>query len=385
MYALEVFEFRDKQRRQQLSDSMSKMNLKTNEKPKASESDVNRVKSGRDGLKSESRSVNSIHLNPGEILKPLPKMSDNHNISDNSIDPNVNIKRKIVKDFESDTSSPFDYVELQTIDDMQELNDVFQAFQSKSGQTKQNINENNFKNNSNFSEFNNSLNQMNCEQNLSFIQNMNGMTFVDRFGYNNRYNNTDTSFVAINMTNSGPTMTSNNLMTTVYPKSESTGFTTDYNSIGRHSTSETHNNLRSSKSASDLPTLVKREESVTNLGRRQRSHTPPCALTKSKNKKYLNSKQTLVLNDPYEELSVKSKELVDSISSMGFDRSRVSRAVKHMDNDHKKVIDFLIQIQTLEESGYDSCEAEVALHMNSHRIPDVITIVFDFIIFYKLN
>jgi len=152
LYALEVFEFRDSQRRQQLSNSMSKLNLKSDHKFKEKDCERNRRKAGRDGLSRDGHSrdhsregvkderINSIHLNAGEILKPLPKMSDNYNnLSDNSIDPNVNMKRKIVKDFESDTSSPFDYVELETIDDMQELNDVFQALHSKTSQTKQTL------------------------------------------------------------------------------------------------------------------------------------------------------------------------------------------------------------------------------------------------------
>jgi hypothetical protein len=127
-----------------------------------------------------------------------------------------------------------------------------------------------------------------------------------------------------------------------------------------------YNNLRSYKSASDLPTLLNSEESF--ITKRERSHTPPCYSSKIKNKKHINGRQTLILNDPFEELSQYSKDFVNSISSMGFERSRVARAVKHINTDDKKVLDFLLQLQALEDDGYDCCEAEIALHMNNYQL-----------------
>lgn len=358
LYALEVFEFRDKQRRQQLSQEISKMDINSEQKSTKSQS---QHRGERDVLKN-SRAVNSIHLNPGEILKPLPNINDY--TSDKSIDPKAKIGSKFIKDFESDISSPFDYVELQTIDDMQELNDVFQAFQSKSCPTKQTISDNMSKSDTGFnSDLHNSLSQNNCEQNASSTHNMNGFNIFTPYGYQSVI---DQSMAA----NRSHGDASSNWLAAGYDNSQTSTKTVAYvnsNSIGAQCSPE--NNLRSSKSASDLPNLVENEEVATNSVRRQRSHTPPCASARSKK---VGPKQTLVLNDPYEELSADSKRLVDSISSMGFERSRVARAVKHMDSDHKQVIDFLLQIQALEESGYDSCEAEIALHMNSHHILNVI-------------
>ena len=295
---------------------MSKMKINSEMKFLKNENEFDRrggQRGGRDGLRN-----NSYHLNPGEILKPLPKISDN--TSDKSIDPNLKIERKLIKDFESDISSPFDYVELQTIDDMQELNDVFQAFQNKYCPTKQTISDNSSKSSTGFnSDFNNSLSQTNCEQNASSVHNMNGFNVFTPHGYqtvsdqslaaNSSDGNASGNWLAAN--NAGYHNSQTSISKTVYVNS---------NSIAAQCLPE--NNLRSSKSASDLPNLIENEEMATNSVRRQRSHTPPCASTKAKK---VGVKQTLVLNDPYEELSANSKHLVDSIISMGFERSRVAR------------------------------------------------------------
>lgn len=134
-----------------------------------------------------------------------------------------------------------------------------------------------------------------------------------------------------------------------------------------------HNNLRSSKSVSDLPTLMNSETATTStlskpFTKKERSHTPPCF---SHSNKMNRTKQTLVLHDPYDELSNVLKQFVSKFTSMGFDRSRVARAVRHLSDDDKKVLDFLLQVQSLEDEGYDSCEAEIALHMNNYQYENV--------------
>ncbi|XP_054159666.1 ubiquitin-associated protein 1-like [Oppia nitens] len=392
LYALEVFEFRDKQRQQELSESMSKLSANCDNSVKSNDNSFkqnNEHKQQQHQHQTQSHPQEvlnkTIHLNPGEILKPLPTGSgvnqmnnNNHYLSNGSIDPNVNIKRKIVKDFESDTSSPFDFVELQSIDYMQELNDVFQAFNTKTSQhQKPTVDECHNKDVKSDNVLNNT-NNMCLNQNLSAVHNMNGVNVMSAYGHHQQSGVTSMA-TPVSVAHSGHLYNSQwttTASTSYSPIDNNMSVTTtniNYNYITDNNISNPsdpqQNLLRSSKSVSDLPTLVDSEDSLKTTVRRQRSHTPPCSTPKNKTRN-VNEKQTLILNDPYNELSQFSKDFVNSINSMGFERSRVARAVKHIDNDHKKVIDFLLQVQKLEESGYDCCESEIALHMNNYQIPE---------------
>jgi hypothetical protein len=381
LYALEVAEFRDKQKLKQLKHSMNKIDLKNNKIVKNESIAGNDLEQQLSATQSSSnikqdnnkkttkQMVTSIHLNPGEILKPLPTkgttntLSENlNNISVNSIDTNVSLRRKLVKqintkEFESDTSSPFDNVELQTIDDMQELNDVFQAFHSKPIETKVSTHDSHDSNDSSNRFDNCQTNHINSDQSGSLVNNINSINIFGAYG----------SQIPVNNTSSEQTIP-NNWVEYYYDSKVNYSSNMCNDSIAAHLYQSQHNNLRSSKSASDLPTLLSSEESF--ITKRERSHTPPCS-SKIKNKKHINGRQKLLLNDPFEELSQYSKDFVNSISSMGFERSRVARAVKHINTDDKKVLDFLLQLQTLEEDGYDCCEAEIALHMNNYQLLNV--------------
>lgn len=70
--------------------------------------------------------LNNMTLNPAQpqntqVLQPIPAQQTNFKISsyDNMLTENINIS-----DFESDTSSPFDNMELKTINDLEELASV---------------------------------------------------------------------------------------------------------------------------------------------------------------------------------------------------------------------------------------------------------------------
>jgi hypothetical protein len=388
LYALEVAEFRDKQKLKQLKHSMNKIDLKNKKIVKNQSIAGNHLEQQLSATqlsshikqdnnkKTTKQMVSSVHLNMGEILKPLPTkgttntLSENlNNFSVNSIDTNVSLRRKLVKqintkEFESDTSSPFDNVELQTIDDMQELNDVFQAFNSKPVETKVSINDSHDSHDSHDSSdssnrFDNcQTNHVNSDQSGSLVNNINSIDIFGVYSYQ----------IPVNNTSSEQTIPNNWVQ---YNNDSKVNYSSNMfnDSTAAHLYQSQYNNLRSSKSASDLPTLLSSEESF--ITKRERSHTPPCYSSKTKNKKHINGRQTLILNDPFEELSQYSKDFVNSISSMGFERSRVARAVKHINTDDKKVLDFLLQLQTLEEDGYDCCEAEIALHMNNYQLLNV--------------
>ncbi|XP_076304896.1 ubiquitin-associated protein 1 [Tachypleus tridentatus] len=163
--------------------------------------------------------------------------------------------------------------------------------------------------------------------------------------------------------------------------------------------------LKSSKSASDLRTLsdILEYENVNEIS--IRSVTPPprprtvsaagaqvqwnknlpvnsnseteittknlCGLTTS-NSKASAFPENVQLPNPYGELRTEEKYLVDTICDMGFPQDMVSRAVKHLGNNDKKVVDHLCQVQALVEKGYDGTEAETALHLHDYRVEEAV-------------
>ncbi|GFU15719.1 hypothetical protein NPIL_55371 [Nephila pilipes] len=138
--------------------------------------------------------------------------------------------------------------------------------------------------------------------------------------------------------------------------------------------------LRGCKSYSDIRSISEME--VVNLGR-ERSHTPPTFNTEVKEpvieplpinedhfKNPLTESSNGIIhneNSAYEELDEAAKRFVDCITEMGFPKGQVARAVKHLGVDEKKVVEHLCQIQMLEESGYESSEAEAALHLHDYN------------------
>ncbi|GFY53839.1 hypothetical protein TNIN_362121 [Trichonephila inaurata madagascariensis] len=138
--------------------------------------------------------------------------------------------------------------------------------------------------------------------------------------------------------------------------------------------------LRGCKSYTDIRSISEME--VVNLGR-ERSHTPPTFNTEVKElvieplpinedhfQKPLTESSNGIIhkeNSAYEELDEAAKRFVDSITEMGFPKGQVARAVKHLGVDEKKVVEHLCQIQMLEESGYESSEAEAALHLHDYN------------------
>ncbi|XP_013781600.1 ubiquitin-associated protein 1-like [Limulus polyphemus] len=164
-----------------------------------------------------------------------------------------------------------------------------------------------------------------------------------------------------------------------------------------------HLRLKSSKSTSDLRTLsdILEYENINEVS--IRSVTPPprpravstagAQIQWSKNVPVNNNSETVnttknlcelttinskasafsedfQLPNPYGELRAEEKYLVDTICDMGFPQDMVSRAVKHLGNNDKKVVDHLCQVQGLVEKGYDGIEAETALHLHDYRVEE---------------
>ncbi|XP_068248308.1 uncharacterized protein [Palaemon carinicauda] len=68
------------------------------------------------------------------------------------------------------------------------------------------------------------------------------------------------------------------------------------------------------------------------------------------------------LPDPFAELTADAQVLVQSMAEMGFPRPRVARAVQKLGTDHKKLIEVLLVLQSLQDTGEDEYKAELAFY-----------------------
>ena len=140
LFALETAELREKMKMLELKKSFKNTEINSELKSAKSETESNQMINALTSVNSsqivtsEKASLHH-HMNHGEILMPqLKPLTTNYNSDINSDNKTDVLIKKIKKinpaDFENE-SSPFDNVELQTIDYMQELNNVFQAVSSK--------------------------------------------------------------------------------------------------------------------------------------------------------------------------------------------------------------------------------------------------------------
>ncbi|KAG0730372.1 Ubiquitin-associated protein 1 [Chionoecetes opilio] len=74
------------------------------------------------------------------------------------------------------------------------------------------------------------------------------------------------------------------------------------------------------------------------------------------------------LPDPFTELNTEAQGLVQNMAEMGFPRPRVARAVQKLGTDHKKLIEVLLVLQSLQGNGEDGYKAERAFY---HYMGDV--------------
>ena len=153
MIAIEMFELHQKKKMEQSvakkSDNFQAVSNNTNNNSNGLTKDnsTNYVTNFQTNFNASSRvnqSTNNFYNNlvPGEILKPQPLNKSAHSsrsaVHSDCDKPrsDINLTSKLrgnlvnPKEFENYDSSPFDNVELQTIDEIKELNNVFQALNS---------------------------------------------------------------------------------------------------------------------------------------------------------------------------------------------------------------------------------------------------------------
>ncbi|KAK6631290.1 hypothetical protein RUM44_005816 [Polyplax serrata] len=78
------------------------------------------------------------------------------------------------------------------------------------------------------------------------------------------------------------------------------------------------------------------------------------------------------LPDPTCSLSPSTQKLICYISEMGFPLARVARACEMFQNNDKKIIEFLLQVQILEEKQYPGDLIEKALALNKFQLSDAV-------------
>lgn len=369
------------------------------------------------------------------ILQPQqPPDKDKTPLEDKNTRTKINLS-----DFENDTSSPFDYMELQTINDLEELNSVFQGIHSSepisSSETSSVPGEDSVptvaksvsfplpqnswqttseKISASQSEDFGNINKTGAEStayltNLSspsqrvasVIEEDAGSSVAKSVSYPLPQNPWQISsdpitsslsqgFVA-NVRNFPSSSNGHSAFSSSVPKAMK-DFSCDNSSFSNLSqvpyipsnaggSCEKASSLRGSKSYTDIRSISEME-SVT-VGIRERSHTPPSFNSGAKEpvieslpinenhfQKPPNASSNGIIHDEnsaYEELDAAAKHFVDCITEMGFPKGQVARAVKHLGADEKKVVELLCHIQALEESGYDSSEAEAALHLHDYN------------------
>ncbi|XP_042905454.1 ubiquitin-associated protein 1 [Parasteatoda tepidariorum] len=306
---------------------------------------------------SYSNAQNVVSWSTNSILQPKPQQPLDQVSSENI--PEDKVMKINLSDFENDTSSPFDYMELQTINDLEELSSVFQG-----------INSTNLQEESAPARQSGEI-PSNVSKSKSFP-----------FPSSSKDVETGTELGRTSLPSSSyeiPRMISNLNQIEDFPNdsylklSQVPYISSNAGAQARPSIARVPSLLRVSKSYSDISSLGKTADVHDE---RERSRTPPSTFSYSVNSEETMPCQDISSNgdccdsdlpDPYHELDNSAQEFVDSITEMGFARPQVSRAVKHLGTDEKKVVEHLCQIQALEESGYEGLEAEAALHLHDYN------------------
>ncbi|CAL1296492.1 unnamed protein product [Larinioides sclopetarius] len=357
------------------------------------------------------------------------------------VDKNTRTKINL-SDFENDTSSPFDYMELQTINDLEELNSVFQgihssepissetssvpdeeavptvaksvsfplpqnSWQTTSDKISASRSEDFGNINKTGAESTDLTNLSSPSQRVTSVIEEDVVSSVAKCeSYplpqnpwqisSDRITSSSSQEFVTNVKNLPSSSNGYSAFSSSVPKAVK-DFSCDNSSFSNLSqvpyipsnaggSCEKALSLRGSKSYTDIRSISEMES--VNLGIRERSHTPPTfnsgviepvndvlqmeplPINENHFQKPPDESSNGIVHDEksaYEELDDAAKHFVDCITEMGFPKGQAARAVKHLGVDEKKVVELLCHIQALEESGYDSSEAEAALHLHDYN------------------
>uniref|UniRef100_T1I3C8 UBA domain-containing protein n=2 Tax=Rhodnius prolixus TaxID=13249 RepID=T1I3C8_RHOPR len=82
---------------------------------------------------------------------------------------------------------------------------------------------------------------------------------------------------------------------------------------------------------------------------------------------------TSSIGDALSHLSLQSQEFAKNLAEMGFPLNRVARATQKFGTDEAKVIEFLLQVQSLEEKNYPEGQIEKALFIHHFKEDEATT------------
>ncbi|VEN51334.1 unnamed protein product [Callosobruchus maculatus] len=262
------------------------------------------------------------------ILTPIPLSNSKNQITTEVLNKKINIS-----DFENDTYSPFDNMELKSINDMEELAQVL-----------------NYEDERNHRIANSTRNQTQ-------------MSFPTTNYVGNHYIPASPS----------PNMNYSQLKN-YYPFTTSQGTlheascqsfyqnSVDYNTATPSPLVETK---KTCKSVPDIVSTIDAElESlcISTSNGKNKSPTRP----KSTDTIYCNKEKKGIDSDLLDSLDFQEQELCKLISSMGFPFSRVARVCKILGNDQKKVLEHLLVLSDLIDLGFAEKDASRALIENNN-------------------
>lgn len=293
-----------------------------------------------------------------------------------------------LSDFESDNSSPFDNMELKTINDMEVLASILTTDNTKRSLNNNNniidkeLGKNGLALNNKHNEWGhlplNSYNNF-AYSNLRYNDAINAPKNID---FNNQYGLYPVSENFQIYNNYGLNDFSNQFGVAVSLEQAASGTSKHENqTLGTNLESKSQQvNFMYSQKPKSVPDIVKELEKELKENKERESRrcgSPP--LKPSNSRKIVkiqresptssksgspNKRNISKLPDPTPSLSPTIQQLARHISEMGFPLPRVARACKSFDGDDKKVIEFLLTVQNLEDKNYPGDLVEKALHVN---------------------
>lgn len=245
---------------------------------------------------------------------PLTNVSNYH-----SRNMSVHLKDKSafnLSDFEGDTSSPFDNVELKTINDLEELAQVLKYDDKNQSSYTNNYPSSSTANSTYYANYPNQITDTMCLQQFSFVNSSNLQHLLD----NKCIKDIETCKI--------PTCVNQSVNNDVQSNNEKEP---KYNPV--------LNILKSLETDLHNTHIVnnKKEQLVIN-----KSYNKDIQDDSKQILNGISCNKEQELDETYDDLPLELQELSKSISSMGFPLSRVARACKLLGNDHKKVFFFLI-------------------------------------------
>lgn len=352
------------------------------------------------------------------ILRPIP--IKHQVVVSSQINNNKPLCAFNLSDFEADTSSPFDNMELKTINDLEELAQVLQPssinqmpgfyqnpipLEEGFGSVHQTAMDSQAFNHS-------SSNKMSSESkcDVNYHAHVNG--FTPNYGYNNLQSysqqtvipnvNPHGQAVAYNFGDSKnmtplnealyayshhdtrlhhPSYYSTNVWPSVsyQPPHESHFGTMVINNDARKALACT-TSLASSLDRSEErspeddaePVISSVAQQLSDLmkSRTFKHHAKPSQESTPETSSSVQSPTTPSESDPFESLPTESQLLVRKIAEMGFPRPRVARACQNIGTNDKKIIEFLLSLQSFLDAGYQEERAERALSLLNQDVND---------------